>query len=174
MNKYNQSSTENKLNSKLWTIVHSSRVHEKFTGYKLLLSDLNFNDYGYYTLFDLYLQLPKETEYNLKIATLNILNAGQNLAEHPTVSSPLSIFTFVRDIESAYKLLFYLTLDERKELISSLNICFQSDKILHEPAYRNSVLRGSNEGAFLKNQKEIEHIITCPLEISTAIAEYIV
>lgn len=41
------------INSKLWTIVHKSRVHDKFTDCKLLLSDSNWNDNGYYTLFQL-------------------------------------------------------------------------------------------------------------------------
>lgn len=39
------------IKSKLWTIVHKSKVHDKFAGYKLLLSDSNWNDYGYYTSY---------------------------------------------------------------------------------------------------------------------------
>ena len=42
---------DNLIREKLLAIVHNSRVHDKFAAYKLLLSDLNWNDYGYYTYF---------------------------------------------------------------------------------------------------------------------------
>lgn len=161
---------DNFIKSKLWTIVHWSNVHGKFVGYKLLLSDSNCNDYGYYTSFRLWLQLQKEV--NLKIAELNILNPGQGVGESPTILTTLPIFTFIRDIESAYMILFHLTLKERKELISSLNIQFQYDIIKNEAAFKKSVLRGINEIDFKKQQKEIERIITCPLEISKALIDY--
>lgn len=65
---------ENLTKTKLWTLVHRSREHEKFEGYKLLLSEQNRNDSGYYTTFRLFLQLPEQKVVNLKIAELNILN----------------------------------------------------------------------------------------------------
>lgn len=160
----------NFIKSRLWTIVHRSNVHSKFIGYKLLLSDSNCNDNGYYTSFRLWLQLQKEA--NLKIAELNILNLGQSVGENPTISTILPMFTFIRDIESAYMILFHLTLKERKDLIESLNIQFRYDMIKNEAAFKKSVLRGINEIDFKKQQEEIERIITCPLEISTALIDY--
>lgn len=160
---------DDSIKSKLWTIVHYGRVHDKFAGYKLLLSDKNFNDYGYYTSFYLFMQLPKEKEVNLKIAELNILNIGQKAGERPDVSNASSMFTFISDIESAYMILFHLTFKERKELIASLNIHFQDEIVKNEQAFKNSVLRGTNEVSFKKKQEDIKSIITCPLDISTAL-----
>lgn len=160
------------INSKLWTIVHKSRVHDKFTDCKLLLSDSNWNDNGYYTLFQLWLQLPEKKEVNLKIAELNILNIGQKAGENPIISTTSSMFTFIRDIESAYMILFNLTFKERKELRESLNVHFQYETLKNEPAFQKSVLRGTNEIDFKKLQGEIERIITCPLDISTALIDY--
>lgn len=156
--------------AKLWTIVHNSRVHEKFEDYKLFLSDINWNDYGYYTSFSLWLQLQKDKNYNLKIADLNILNVGQKAGASPVISNE-SMFTFVRDIKSAYLILFHLTYKERKELIASLNIVFRCDAVKNEPAFQKSVLRGTNEVNFKILQEKIESIITCPLDISTALQD---
>ena len=160
------------IKSKLWTIVHKSRVHDKFAGYKLLLSDSNWNDYGYYTSYQLWLQLPNEKGINLKIAELNILNVEQKAGENPIISTTSSMFTFIRDIESAYMIIFNLTFKEREELKESLNIQFQYETIKNEPAFQKSVLRGTNEIDFKRLQKEIERIITCPLDISTALINY--
>lgn len=159
------------IKSKLLTVVHKSRVHDKFADFKLLLSDSNCNDNGYYTSFRLWLQLP-EKEVNLKVAELNILNVGQKAGENPTISTTSSMFTFIRDIESAYMILFILTFKERKELMEGLNINFQYETIKNEPAFQKSILRGTNEIDFKKLQREIERIITCPLDISTALIDY--
>lgn len=160
------------INLKLWTIVHSGRVHDKFVGYKLLLSNSYCNDNGYYTTFNLWLQTPQNKDFNLKIADLNILNIGQETGDNPTISTKSSMFTFIRDVESAYMILFHLSFDERKELIASLNIHFQFEEVKDESAFKKSVLRGTNESAFRKVQEEIENIITCPLEISKALRNY--
>lgn len=163
---------DNLMNEKLWTIVHNNRVHDKLVGYKLLLSDLKWNDYGYYTYFQLFLQLKENKDANLKIADLNILNIGQKAGESPVISTEIPMITFIRDIESAYMLLFLLTFKERKELITSLNIRFQCEAVRNEPAFQKSVLRGTTEMAFKLQQEEIRQIMTCPLDISTAFTNY--
>lgn len=157
------------VNTSLLTVVHESRVHDKFAGYKLLLSGLNWNDYGYYTSFGLWLQLPKEKEFNLKIADLNIITLGQEAGDIPSMLTEQHMFTFIKDVESAYMILFYLTYEERKELISRLNISFQYEAIKNEPVFQKSVLRGMNEEDFMVIQAEIERIVSCPLNISVAL-----
>ena len=163
---------DNLIREKLLAIVHNSRVHDKFAAYKLLLSDLNWNDYGYYTYFQLFLQLKENKDVNLKVADLNILSIGQKAGESPVISTELSMITFIRDIESAYMLLFLLTFKERKELIASLNIQFQYEAIRNEPAFQKSVLRGTTEMAFMQQQEKVRQIMTCPLDISTAFTNY--
>lgn len=69
-------------------------------------------------------------------------------------------------------ILFNLTFKERKELRESLNVHFQYETLKNEPAFQKSVLRGTNEIDFKKLQGEIERIITCPLDISTALIDY--
>lgn len=162
---------ENLGKTKQWTLVHRSREHDKFEGYKLLLSGQDWNDSGYYTTFRLFLQLPEQKVVNLKIAELNILNIGQQAGEQPGVSTAVPFFTFIRDIESAYMVLFHLTPEERRALIASLNIQFHFDAIKSEPAFRLSVLRGTDEISFKKRQEEIRRIVTCPLNISTALMD---
>ena len=109
------------IKSKLLTVVHKSRVHDKFADFKLLLSDSNCNDNGYYTSFRLWLQLP-EKEVNLKVAELNILNVGQKAGENPTISTTSSMFTFIRDFERAYMILFIYEIIKCKVIMFRLSV----------------------------------------------------
>ena len=77
--------------------------------------------------------------------------------------------TFICNIESAYNLLLFLSPIERKELISKLNIQFDNRFVKNEQAYKISILRDKSEESFLSEQKEIEKIVTCPLDIANAI-----
>lgn len=78
--------------------------------------------------------------------------------------------TFICNIESAYNLLLFLSPIERKELISKLNIQFDNSLVKNEQAYKISMLRDKSEESFLSEQKEIEKIVTCPLDIANAIS----
>ena len=78
--------------------------------------------------------------------------------------------TFICNIKSAYNLLLFLSPIERKELISKLNIQFDNRLVKNEQAYKISILRDKSEESFLSEQKEIEKIVTCPLDIANAIS----
>lgn len=64
---------------KLWTLVDRNRTHEKFAGYKLLIFDRHWNDYGYYTLYNITYQQPNDFNNRL-IGAVKIFNPnhGEN------------------------------------------------------------------------------------------------
>lgn len=64
---------------KLWTLVDRNRTHEKFEGYKLLVSDRNWNDYGYNTLYNITYQHPNDVNNKL-VGSVKIFNpnSGEN------------------------------------------------------------------------------------------------
>lgn len=158
---------------KLWSIVDIRRVHEHFAQneVKLYLADKYFNEQGYYTMFDLYLVLPENHNANMKLATLKIMEKGQKVGECVDVINSNTFYSFIMDEESAMLITIFLTPQERKELVKSLNICFSTNEVKDEDVYHTSVLRGINQISFVARQGRIEKIINSPLDIFTTINE---
>lgn len=158
---------------KLWSIVDIRRVHEHFAQneVKLYLAHTGYNDFGYYTMFDLYLVLPESQNVNMKIATIKIIEKGQKVGECVDVINSNTFYSFIMDEEGAMLITIFLTPQERKELVKSLNICFSTNEVKDEDVYHTSVLRGINQISFVARQSRIEKIINSPLDIFTTINE---
>lgn len=156
---------------KLWTIVDRRRIHELFAKNetKLYLAHTRFNDYGYYTTYELILVIPENKDVNMKLATIKIMEKGQKVSENVDVINSRTYRSFIMDEESAMLITIFLTPQERKELIESLNICFSSNEVKEEAVFRTSILRGINQTFFGIMQSKIEKIVNLPLDIATTI-----
>ena len=149
--------------------VHRLHINDVIDNAKYILEDSNWNDYGYYTRYALYLPIKDNTR--LALAGLFILKYRLNIDEVHWFSEERRNFTtFISNMESAYNILLFLSPIERKELISKLNLQFDNRLVKNEQAYKYSVLRDKSEKSFLSEQKEIEKIVTCPLDIANAIS----
>lgn len=157
------------METKFLKYVHRLHINDVIDNAKYILEDSNWNDYGYYTHYGLY--LPIKNSARLALAGLFILKYKLDIDEiHWFSEEHRNFTTFISNIESAYNLLLFLSPIERKELISKLNIQFDNRLVKNERAYKISILRDKSEESFLSEQKEIEKIVTCPLDIANAIS----
>ena len=157
------------METKFLKYVHRLHINDVIDNAKYILEDSNWNDYGYYTHYGLY--LPIKNSARLTLAELFILKYKLDIDEVHWFSEERRNFTtFICNIKSAYNLLLFLSPIERKELISKLNIQFDNRLVKNEQAYKISILRDKSEESFLSEQKEIEKIVTCPLDIANAIS----
>lgn len=157
------------METKFLKYVHRLYINDRNDKSKYILEDSNWNDYGYYTRYGLY--LPIKDNARLALAGLFILKYKLDIDEvHWFCEEHRNFTTFICNIESAYNLLLFLSPIERKELISRLNIQFDNRRVKNEQAYKISVLRDKSEEFFLSEQKEIEKIVTCPLDVAEAIS----
>ena len=160
------------METKFLKYVHRLHINDVIDNAKYILEDSNWNDYGYYTRYGLY--LPIKDSARLTLAGLFILKYKLDIDEvHWFNEERRNFTTFICNIESAYNLLLFLSPIERKELISKLNIQFDNRLVKNEQAYKISILRDKSEESFLSEQKEIEKIVTCPLDIAKDIANAI-
>ena len=150
------------METKFLKYVHRLHKNDGNDKSKYILENSNWNDYGYYTRYGLY--LPIKDNARLTLAGLFIIKYKLDIDEiHWFCEERRNFTTFICNIESAYNLLLFLSPIERKELISKLNIQFDNSLVKNEQAYKISMLR-------LSEQKEIEKIVTCPLDIANAIS----
>ena len=157
------------METKFLKYVQRLHINDVIDNAKYILEDSNWNDYGYYTHYGLY--LPIKNSARLTLAELFILKYKLDIDEVHWFSEERRNFTTsICNIKSAYNLLLFLSPIERKELISKLNIQFDNRLVKNEQAYKISILRDKSEESFLSEQKEIEKIVTCPLDIANAIS----
>ena len=157
------------METKFLKYVHRLHKNDGNDKSKYILENSNWNDYGYYTRYGLY--LPIKDNARLTLAGLFIIKYKLDIDEiHWFCEERRNFTTFICNIESAYNLLLFLSPIERKELISKLNIQFDNRLVKNEQAYKISMLRDKSEESFLGEQKEIEKIVTCPLDIANAIS----
>ena len=130
--------------------------------FKYIINFCNWNDYGYYTRYDLYLVVP-EDEYNHFLARLIIFGENDSGVKMLRKISPRTV-TFIESIEDAYRIFLYLKPSERYELIDSLNIRFEiSPEIQMLPEVSNSLLRYKDVEIFINEQQHIKNIVTSEL-----------
>ena len=144
---------------RLWTLVDGNRTHEKFDGYKLLISDRNWNDYGYNTLYNITYQQPNNF-CNRLVGSVKIFNPnyGENYrASITNIHAPY--VAFICNKISAMTLFLVLTPEERKELIETLHITFDCTKYKSLSVFNKSVLRGYTLEEFIKEQKYIKSLM---------------
>ena len=147
-----------------YTQVHASRTNDKFST-PYILVDLNWNDFGYYTLFELYKVI--HNGINKKIAVLNCVDSdnptrtGNSVLKNPT--------TIIHDIDSAIKMLLFMPYQERIQAINSLNIVFDLNLIKNN--IHKSILRDNNFLSFQMIQQEIQNIILLPFDINNILPQ---
>lgn len=147
------------VNMKLWTLVDINRIHEKFGEYKLLIADKNWNDNGYYTLYKITYQQPKDF-YNKCLGDIKIFNPNYEENYRASITDIHTPYvSFILDKICAMTLFLVLTPAERKELIETLHITFDCTKYQSLPVFKESVLRGYTLESFIKEQDEIKKLM---------------
>lgn len=152
----------------LWIYAANGRGYEKFgMNYKYVLTDTGWNDYGYYTLHNLFLITPPEQD-NIKLANIRIFNFNQHFDDRLNLNIT-NYVGFISDIESAERLLLFLPPEDRKELLLSLHISYTSGMFSAQPAFLKSVLRGITFEQFEEKQRKIKSIVTLEENIASMI-----
>lgn len=164
----------------LWDVVPESSGHVRISNNecKYLLTQSNWNDYGYRTKYGLYLVLPpnESIHQNLYLGALSCVEIDPEYRPGRTfVPRPDGRYrTFILNILTAERMFIFLSYEERMELISKLNIAFSNAIVECQNNYRTSTLRAfDTETAFLEMQKEIKSIVTSPLEASIMLHRHI-
>lgn len=148
--------------------VANGRGYEKFgMNYKYVLTDRGWNDYGYYTLHELFLITPIE-QHNIKLADIRIFNYNQHFNDRLNLNIT-NYIGFISNIESAERLLLFLPSEDRKELLSTLNINYTSGMYSSQPAFLKSVLRDTTFEQFEEKQRKIKSIVTLEENIASMI-----
>lgn len=151
-------------------LVHATngRGHEKFgMNYKYVLTDRGWNDYGFYTLHELFLITPTEQD-NIKLADIRLFNYDQRFNERLNLNIP-NFVAFISNIESAERLILCLSPEDRKELCSTLHINFTAGMYSSQPAFLKSVLRDITIEQFEERQRQIKSLLTLPENIASII-----
>lgn len=151
-------------------IVHAAngRGYEKFGAqYKYVLTDSNWNDFGYYTLHELFLITPNNSD-NIKLADIRIFNSGQKCSDRLNFSIT-NYVAFISNLTSAERILLILNPFEREELLSCLHVRFSPGMYAHETAFLKSVLRDTTVIQFEEIQDRIKEILSIKLDISAMV-----
>lgn len=139
------------------------RAYEKFP-YKYILVSRDTNIFGHMTRF--YLFRCFKNRDNFPIAKLDIFNLNQDKG---TLFSPYLPFnTYIADIESAIRILLFLSYEERTDFITTFNIDF-------EPIVDNSIFTTCVQGhlslkKWQDTQNRIKNIISFPENLSTEVS----
>ena len=151
-------------------VVHAvnGRGYEKFCGnYKYVLTDRGCNDFGFYTLHELFLITPQGQD-NIKLADIRIFNFDQHFNERLNLNIT-NYVGFISNIESAERLILFLSPNERKELCSELHLNFTAGMYSKQPAFLKSVLRDTTIQQFEEKQSKIKAIVTIKENIASMI-----
>ena len=126
------------------------------SGVKFRLEYRNWNDYGFYTLYSLEMQLP-DSNLSYRIADIHVMNIGQKAGEKPSTSnSPIFI---ISGTDSAERLFLFLSPKQRARLENLLAIKYDCRGIEREKAFINSVLRDKTISEFIKQQEVIKNLM---------------
>lgn len=155
--------------NKLFVHASNGKGYEKFTGagYKYILTDRNWNDFGYYTLHELFLIMPEGID-NIKLADIRLLNFQQNNGDHPNLCIP-NFVGFITQLEWAERILLFLSPKDREELLSDLHIKFSGKLYKDQQAFLKSVLRDITFELFEERQTRIKSIVSIQEDISSMI-----
>lgn len=151
-------------------VVHAvnGRGYEKFGGnYKYVLTDRGWNDFGFYTLHELFLIRPVEQD-NIKLADIRLFNYDSHLNDRLNLNIT-NYVGFISNIESAERLTLFLSPEERAELCSMLHINFTAGIYSRQPAFLKSVLRDITIQQFEERQRKIKSIVTIEENIASII-----
>lgn len=148
----------------------SSFSLDEKSGVKFWLKYLNWNDYGYYTLYSLYMQLP-DTSTSYMIADMQVMNIGQKTGKRPSWE-PTPPTVFISDVDSAERMFLILTPEQRLKLEEILPIRYNSQHIEKEQVFIQSVMRGITMTEFLNRQNRIKELMHSTIDVSTLICRH--
>lgn len=153
---------------KIFVQATNGRGYDKFSGkYKYILTDRGWNDFGYYTIQELFLVTPDDND-NVKLADLHMFNYDQHSGEHLDTNIT-NYVGYISTVESAERILLLLSPDERNELISALHINFMAGIYANQHAFLKSVLRGLTLEEFEERQAKIKAIVSISEDITSMI-----
>lgn len=132
------------------------------SGLRFRLRDTNWNDYGYYTLYSLILQLPTKESC---IIDLHILSHEQKINERPVAHH--GIVAFISNVASAEKLFLTLTPQQRLKLEEVLHVRYDNDSVANAPAFRKSVCRNRTVAEFIDAQNQIKKLMHSEIDFRT-------
>lgn len=137
------------------------------SGLRFRLRDTNWNDYGYYTLYSLVLELP--TKVSFIIDHMHIMNHEQKIKEKPVAHQ--GIVAFISNVASAEKLFLMLTPQQRLKLEEVLHVCYDSNSVANAPAFRKSVCRNKTIAEFIDAQNRIKMLMHSEIDASTILKD---
>lgn len=129
-----------------------------------------WNIKGYRCIYELLLKIPTH-EFPFGIASLRIISKDLKPGQIPT-SMGNPIISFIKDIESAEKILLCFSPEEREDLIRVLNIQFDPLPYKDEMVFKDAILENSDIYKFSKLQEKIKIIVRNPINFVKLIAEY--
>lgn len=129
----------------------------------------NWNDSNFFTLFTLYLR-KKENGLRINLGYLHVIAQGQRIGKIKDWFLFGNPKIFIGDIDTAKRLLIFLTPSQRKELERLLCIQYSiNHSIVNERAFQVSVLRNQTLEEFKIKQQKIERLIHYKLNIAQII-----
>ena len=137
------------------------------SGMKFRLVYRNWNDYGYYTLYVLELNIP-EMDISYRIADIRVMNIGQKKGDKPSWI-PTTPIVFISNVESAETLLLFLTQKQRSNLEKILLIQYDTIHVNQEEVFQVSVLRDKTLTEFNKSLIRIKELVQSPIDVSSMI-----
>ena len=137
------------------------------SGRKFRLADRNWNDFGYYTLYALELKLPG-SDLLYRIADIRVMNIGQKKGEKPSWN-PTTPIIFISNIDSAERLLLFLTHMQRSNLEKILLLRYDTLHVDREDVFNVSVLRDKTLMDFTTSQAKIKELVQLPIDVSSMI-----
>lgn len=137
------------------------------SGMKFRLVYRNWNDYGYYTLYALELRIPDvATPY--RIADIRVMNIGQKIGDKPSWI-PTTPIVFISNVDSAERLLLFLTPAQRSNLEKKLMLRYDTLYVEHEEVFQVSVLRDKTLTEFNKTLVQVKELVKSPIDVSSMI-----
>lgn len=140
------------------------------SGMKFRLVYQNWNDYGYYTLYALELRMP-DVDTLYRIADIRVMNIGQKKGDKPSWI-PTTPIVFISNVDSAERLLLFLTPEQRGNLEKTLKVRYDTHHVEHEDVFQVSVLRDKTLTEFKKSMLQIKELVQSPIDVSAMIDKH--
>lgn len=129
----------------------------------------NWNDYGFKTLCVLYKIL--ESGRLHKIGYFKCFNGNGEINSRFYLSSTNSR-AFIMDYKTVFKMLFYMTIEDRKKLKDMLNLCLIFKNEENSQIFKSSILRNwSSFEEFKHFNDKAKNILLTDYEVSTLFLE---
>lgn len=137
---------------------------------QLQLKFENWNDFGYYTFYGLWMQSPN-LKYSIRLADIHIMNIGQKLGDKPCGCMPTPM-AFISNVESAERLFLFLSPAERKALEAELLVHYDDTWVKDEPAFLKSVLRNKTFEDFHTIQKRVKELMHSTIDVASMLVKH--